>query len=414
MNDEVPFLIVGGGAAGLYAAWTAARVGIRPVMVLDRMPQPGMKLAATGGGRGNISHAATESDFAEAFGKQGRFTLPAFRALTPDMFRRQLADIGVATVQDSTGRIYPKSESADTFRNRLVAAIRATGGVDFLTHAAVCGIQWADDGFVVRTDGNGFRARCVLLAAGGKSAAHLGSDGSGWMLAEQLGHLIVPPVPALTGVAVRERWVAAHSGLGLKNVRVFLDVKGRKPEVTGDVLFTHHGLSGPAILDVSREVSRRLQAEEVVRCCVEVMPERAAWEALRKTAGGQTVFSWLAKQEAIPRALAETLLALAPVPRDRTFSRLSADEARRLDGVLHALPFTVEKAPPFSGSMVTAGGVALKQVNPQTLESRVAPGLFLAGEVLDLDGPTGGWNLHWAFASGHFAARQAAAKLKAE
>lgn len=398
-------LIIGAGPAGLLAALAAARR--KPphgVLVVDRLSAPGAKLAVSGGGRGNLSHRATEEEFAAAFGRRGRFTVPAFRALPPESFCATLSEIGVPTTVDPAGRIYPRSQSAAQARDALFAAC-SRAGVQFLFNCDVQELSppehpdapWKVDSFL---------AQAVLLAAGGQSAPRLGSNGSGFALARALGYDVVPPVPALTSLRTAEIWPATHSGLSLPDVSLSIAEK-RGPSVRGEMLFTHRGISGPAVLDLSGRIARRLREEQTVPLHLDLAHEAPDFRALRQEAGTWPIQTWLARQ--LPRALAGTLLELAGIPPDQTFSRLSADQEKRLATNLTALPLTIRGTGGFDDSMATAGGVALKQVHPDTLEGRLTPRLYFAGEILDLDGPTGGWNLHWAFCSGQLAGTTATA-----
>lgn len=401
---ESALLIIGAGPAGLLAAWTAAQ--FRPpggVRVLDRLPVAGAKLAVTGGGRGNLSHVSSEEAFAAAFGKQGRFTIPAFRSLPPEDLCAFFQRLGAPTTVDEAGRIYPQAQSAAAVRDALFAACKKAGVEFALGQAVKTLVPPAAPGRPWRVDDR--QARAVLLAAGGQSAAHLGSDGSGFALARGLGHDVVHPVPALAPLPTVERWPAQHSGLSLPDVTLSLPGKPGA-SVCGEILFTHRGLSGPAVLNLSGRVARRLQSDPEARLELRLLPKPPDFRRLRQSAGTRSIAAWLAQR--VPRSLADTLLDLAGIPAGLTFSRLSAAQETALCRQLTALTLTVRATGGFAESMVTAGGVALKQVRPDTLESRLHPGLYFAGEILDLDGPTGGWNLQWAFCSGHLAGTCAA------
>lgn len=400
---ETNLIIIGAGPAGLLAALTAARQ--RPpggILVLDRLPGPGAKLAVTGGGRGNLSHTATEDEFAAAFGRHGRFTLPAFRSLPPDALRRLFGDMGVPTLVDDAGRIYPRSQSAPVVRDALFQACRRAGvrfefihAVQNLTAPASPDTPWQVDALT---------ARAVVLAAGGQSAARLGSDGSGFGLARALGYAVTPPVPALASVQTEEIWPGTLSGVSLPDAVIGI-AGSREPPVRGELLFTHRGLSGPAVLNLSGRVARRRHDGESVGLRLRFLFEPPDFSRLRNTAGSVRILSRLA--DALPRSLAAALIEQSGIPPDLTFSRLTTAQERALSRHLTDCPLAVAATGGFDESMVTSGGVALKQVRPDTLEGRQAPRLFFAGEILDLDGPTGGWNLQWAFASGHLAGQSA-------
>jgi predicted Rossmann fold flavoprotein len=402
---DATFLIIGAGPAGLFAAWTASRQPGARVLVLDRLAVPGTKLAATGGGRGNLSHLSTEEEFAAAFGPFGRFTLPAFRALPPHALCERLASIGEPASADSAGRIYPRSQSAARVRDALVRICRRQG-VRFLMNHTVREIRPPET-----TDApwriDDLTAGSVLLAAGGASAPRLGSDGSGFSLAAALGYRLLPPVPALTPLRTTEIWPAAHSGVSLPHVTVSISgIRGPAGSAQGELLFTHHGLSGPAILNLSGRIARLRHDGRDVQIRIRFLDAPLDVIRLRQTAGTRTVLAELATR--LPRALSATFLELSGIPQDLTFSRLSGAQQKALERHLLACPFGIRGTGGFHESMVTAGGISLKQVHPDTLEGRLTPRLHVAGELLDLDAPTGGWNLHWAFCSGHLAALHAA------
>lgn len=396
---DISLLIIGAGPAGLMAAWAAAQRRLPGgVQVLDRMPGPGVKLAVTGGGRGNLSHLSTEQEFADAFGRQGRFTIPAFRSLPPEGLRNLLAGAGIPTMVDAAGRIYPRSQSAARVREALFrACVRA--GVRFaFNHTVQRLVPPANSCAPWRVDS--FSARSVVLAAGGQSAPHLGSDGSGFRLARALGYELTPPVPALTSLCAAEDWPARHSGLSLPDVALSI-AEHRKTGARerGELLFTHRGISGPAVLNISGRIARLLLAGNTVCLHLDLLHEKPDFRWLRQTTGNRTIHAWLARQ--LPRALAGTILELAAIPAKLTFSRLVLEQEHALLCHLTVLPLTIQGTGRFEESMVTAGGVVLKQVYPETLEGRLTSRLHFAGEILDLDGPTGGWNLQWALCSGH-------------
>ena len=396
---ETSLLIIGAGPSGLLAAWVAAQRHLPGgILVLDRMPRPGVKLAVTGGGHGNLSHLATEDEFAATFGRHGRFTIPAFRSLPPEALQEQLAHAGIPTTVDSEGRMYPKSQSAPQVREALFNACEQVG-VRFLFNHQVQRLVPPDNPSAPWQI-DSFSAHSVLLAAGGQSAARLGSDGSGFALAKSLGYSITPPVPALTSLRTAENWPATHSGVSLPDVTLSIaGLRGNEAMEQGEILFTHRGISGPAVLNVSGRVARGLSRENEVRLHLDLTHAKPDFRQLRQDAGIRSVLTWLARQ--LPRSLAETILALAGIPAGLTFSRLTSDQENSLTRHLTALPLTIRGTGGFEESMATSGGVALKQVHSNTLEGRLTPRLYFAGEVLDLDGPTGGWNLQWAFCSGH-------------
>ena len=391
------------------AAWAAAGRRLPDgILVVDRMPAAGIKLAVAGGGRGNLSHLASEEEFATAFGKQGRFTLPAFRSLPPEKLRAVLAEMDSPTVVDESRRIYPRSQSAAQVRDALFRACENAGVRFVFGHGAQKMVPPGKSGDFWKVDS--WAVRSVVLAAGGQSAAHLGSDASGFALAAALGYDLVAPVPALVSLHLADAWPAAHSGVSLSDASLSIaGARGREFSGRGEILFTHRGISGPAVLNLSGRIARLLHDGQPVRLHLALIPDQPDFARLRHIAGTRPIRAWLAEQ--IPRSLAGTLLDLSGIPPDQTFARLSSAQEKNLLTHLTACPLAVSGTGGFKESMVTSGGVSLKQVRPDTLEGRLTPRLYFAGEVLDLDAPTGGWNLHWAFCSGHLAGAAAAANV---
>lgn len=424
MSAPADLLAIGAGPAGLTAALAYKRRNpAARVVVADRMDGPGAKLAVTGGGRGNLSRDIHLDDLVRAFAPSDRFVAPAIRAFPPTALRAFFRGIGVPTVVEPGGGIYPASQSAPAVRDALAAAARRAG-VEFRMGAAVCRLEPPDSIDSIETtdsiDSSSWRAysasspsplaaRRVLLAAGGQSAPALGSDGSGFALARALGHRIVAPVPGLAPILVDDApWISALAGVSLPDAALRLAMPQRLlRESRGPLLFTHRGLSGPAALDISAALSRALAHDDPFSLYLAVLPAprdkiRALLDTLRRTDGARPLRRALAPP--LPQRLADAMLSLAGVPPDTPAARLSAPAADRLASALCALPLTITRTATFAESMVTSGGVSLPEVHPKTLASRLHPTLSFAGEILDVAGPTGGYNLHWAFASALLAA----------
>ena len=404
MSAPADLLVIGAGPAGLTAALAYKR--LRPaarVVLADHLPLPGVKLAVTGGGRGNLSRDLHLDDLIAAFAPAARFVAPAIRAFPPSALRAFFRDLGVPTIVELGGGIYPASQSATAVRDALATAVRRAG-VEFRLGHPVTRLEPLTDSNPTWQTDIGLAARRVLLAAGGQSAPALGSDGSGFALARSIGHTIVPPVPALAPLHLREPWIPRLSGLSVHDATLTLPAADGHPSArsTGDLLFTHKGLSGPAALNLSGTISRRLRNGTPVTILLSLLPSPPDFAALRQTHGARPVTTALAKL--LPRNLVLELLALSSIPPDTPWARLTAAQTHTLATALTSLPLPVTSTGTFSESMATSGGIALSEVNPKTLASRLHPTLSFAGEILDVDAPTGGYNLHWAFASAHLAA----------
>ena len=395
-------LVIGAGPAGLTAALVYKRLHPAARVVLaDRLPIPGAKLAVTGGGRGNLSRNLLPDDLASAFGPAARFVRPAFRAFPVPALRAFFQSIGVPILVEPSGGIYPVSQSAPSVRDALVSAARRIG-VDFRLGMSVTRLSPPDSSGLWHVDPiSSYR---ILIATGGQSAPTLGSDGSGFALARSLGHTIVPPVPALSPLYIHADWITRLSGLSVHDATLTLPAADGLPVArsTGDLLFTHKGLSGPAALNLSGAVARCLLNASPVTIRLSLLPTPPDFQTLRQTHGARPVTAALSKL--LPRNLVLELLTLSSIPLDTPWARLTAAQTRSLATALTSLPLPVTSTGTFAESMATSGGVHLPEVSPKTLASRLHPTLSFAGEILDVDAPTGGYNLHWAFASAHLAA----------
>lgn len=409
-RESFDVAVVGGGPAGMMAAIFAAERGAR-VVLLERLDDLGRKLRATGGGRCNLTNTRDRDAFLEAFGEKRRFVRPAIAAFDGAALRAFLAGRGVPTESSDGVHVFPSSGSAHSVADAL-AALLGERGVEIRTHVSVVRIEVADGrARGVAAAAGAWSARAVVLAAGGKSYPGLGGTDAGYELAAALGHGLVPPVPALAGIALGEAWAGECAGIVLPDVEIGIAEPGGTRR-RGELLFTHRGISGPAALDLSGDVAAALLLRGAVPLAVDLAPgtSREAWvrrcEEWRRTAGRKRVRTMLGA--AMPHALAERVASAAGLARDAACAHITRESRERLAGAIAALPLTAVGTEGFEKAMATRGGVALCDVDARTLSSRVVRGLFFAGEVLDVDGPCGGWNLQWAFASGRLAGIEAA------
>ena len=399
-------LVIGAGPAGLLAAITASAAG-RRVRVCEHMASAGRKLLTTGGGRCNLTNTAGIDAILAAFGRQGRFAQTALRDFPPQAIRAFFAAAGVPTVGQDDGCVFPESQRA---RDVLDALVReATGhGTEIDCPCAIRRIVVRDHAVAGVETAEGFLAAPrVVLAAGGRSYPALGSDGSGLQLAADLGHSLVAPVPALVPLITAEAWPKQLAGIVLEQARVRIDRKGQPREGrVGPVLFTHRGVSGPPVLDLSGAIAALLAGGAPVRLLVAPCPGRdaPAWRALfegwRTTFGKRAIRNLLSGE--LPRGVAQALCEQAGLV-ETTPAQARREQLETLARLCAEMPLTIRQTEGWEHAMVTRGGVALGEVDPHTLQSRRVPGLFFAGEILDLDGPCGGYNLTWAFASGRLA-----------
>ncbi|RPI63587.1 MAG: aminoacetone oxidase family FAD-binding enzyme, partial [Planctomycetaceae bacterium] len=372
----------------------------------------------------NLTNTLAADSLMRAFGRQGRFIQPALASLDSAGLRAFFAELGIATACPDGEHVYPASNRARDVRDalwseckKLGVAIRMGWQVTELVTAAG---EAAHDAAATRIAGvqtnHGFVAcRCVILASGGKSYPTLGATGAGYELAKHVGHSIVSPIPALVGLVTKEGWPGRLAGASVASARVWIDMpKASKIGVTGDVLFTHNGISGPVVLDISGDVAEMLEANQIVQLRLELVAGRneKSWLAdldrWAQSDGTKLIRSMLVKY--VPAGLVDVLLKKAGVAAESRCAHLDRAARNAIASLLAGAPLAVTRTEGFDKAIVTRGGVSLKEVNPRTLESRCVSGLFFAGEVLDLDGPCGGYNLQWAFSSGQLAGESAGKK----
>lgn len=400
--------VIGGGPAGMFAAIAASGPG-RRVTLYEKLAQPGRKLLATGGGKCNIGNILAGEDLAAAFGRQGRFMLPALEHFSGETMRRWFQKRDLPITLDDDFHYFPATRKAGDVLGCLQQEMTRCG-VTVLTGCAVT--SWAiRDGHlagVLASDGRTYPADAAILATGGRGYTALGGGTSGYKLAELAGHSIVTPVPGLTGLQTCETWPGECAGLSLENVEIRIRLPRETVRGRGELLFTRQGISAFSVLDIAGRVAELLQKHDTVPLAIDLMPGRSRedwckWLAdCRKQEGCKELSRLLAAF--FPKRLA-LLLAGAD---DGPAARLTASGMERLIADLCSLPLTIHATDGWEKAMVTHGGVKLKEISPDTLESKCLPGLFFAGEVVDLDGPCGGYNLSWAMASGMLAGFSAA------
>jgi predicted Rossmann fold flavoprotein len=407
-------IVVGAGAAGLLAAARAAQRG-RQTLLLEKNRQPGIKILMSGGTRCNLTHACDSRGIVREFGPAGRFLHSALAALSPaDLVELFEAEGVITKVEPDTGKVFPVSDRAADVLAALLGRLERSGATLALEEPLI-ELTRAGDVFMLRTPRRSLTAERVLITTGGQSYPASGTSGDGYRWLAAFGHTIVTPRPALTPVTTDASWVRELQGVTIGDVQVRVvdsEITGGwrgslLAERRGSFLFTHFGLSGPVVLDVSRVISGHARPRGLALIC-DFLPnvseaelnERVKQEAA--TAGKKQLGGLLAAM--LPRRLNEALLRTAGlVPEARAAELSRADRAHWVAAIKRqAVPVSGTRG--FKKAEVTAGGVALDEVDSRTMQSRLVPGLYLAGEVLDLDGPIGGYNFQAAFSTGWLAA----------
>jgi predicted Rossmann fold flavoprotein len=426
MADELnshDILIIGAGAAGMMAAIACGEAciargqSVPRIAVLEKNPQPGIKVLVCGGGRCNLTNAGDIDFLIRQFGRNGRFLTPALRTLDNTALRHWFAGRGVATHEEHDGKIYPDSNKASSVVHCMVQRM-AELGVTVHAPRAATAVTWdlAAKRFGVAVGGGDvFYCRILLIAVGGQSYTRMGTTGDGYSFARSLGHRVITPRPAIVPLLCKEPWIGDLKGLAVPDVAIRIEAPGPLPRLTtgkpepsiNDMLFTHFGLSGPAVLNMSEMVAELLEKFPEITLRVDfvrhVSHEQLA-SMLRQwhgTEGKKLVRSKLS--EIIPQRLADMFCQLSDIDQRQTCANLTTRQIQKLIERLKATAFVIYATRGFKEAMVTAGGVRLDEVIPDTMQSRINPQLFLAGEVLDLTGPSGGYNLQLAFSTGYLA-----------
>jgi len=420
-------IIIGGGPAGLFAAirLAAARelaaAGAPGILLLEKRERPGRKLLLSGSGQCNITHEGEMSDFLGHYGggpkpeSASRFLKPALFGFTNKELLAWFRACGIEFEAEENGKIFPKDRRASSILKILLAEAGRLG-VEIKTEAWVWSVErTGPDGFVARAEvpeagPAEYIAPAVLIATGGASYPRTGSTGDGYALAAALGHEIVPPRASLVSIAIREFPLATLAGLSFKGAGLSLRRGGKRVlSREGDLLITHEGLSGPLILDASRHIEAGDTIE--LRFIATTIEEfRASLDAALKTSPRRLARTVLA-EIGLTKNMAERFCDLAGIGPEETAASLPRAKREALCVFACANPFEVARLGSLDTAMATAGGVSLAEVNPGTMESRLAPGLFFAGEVLDIDGDTGGYNLQAAFSTGALAAAAMAGRI---
>jgi predicted Rossmann fold flavoprotein len=410
--------IIGGGPAGFMAAIAAAEKSTgagepASVLVLDAAV-PLATVLRTGGGRCNLAHATFGlKALAAQYPRGGKFLLSIFSRFgaqeTIDWFQSR----GLSLRQEEDGRLFPSSNRAEDVRDLLTAEARALG-VRVRARSPVAGVRRAEGGFVLLTARGEERADRLVIATGGEgknghsATMPEGPAPSGHSFARNLGHTVTPLAPSLTALLTAERWTAGLAGLSLRGVRLIASYQGRAvADEQGDLLFTHGGISGPAAFRISSRCAflpySQGQPLCLQLCALPDLRSEEIEERIQDAAAArprQQVLSLL--QGLVPRSLAEVILSKAAAAGTLCGSQLSRALRKQIVSLLHRLPLAITGRER-GGEMVTAGGVALSEVDPRTMESRLVPGLYFCGEALDIDGFTGGYNLQAAWSTGRIA-----------
>ncbi len=410
-------LIIGAGPAGLMAAIQSAGCGVSAA-VLESGPAAGRKLLLTGGGRCNLTNNCSINDFIKAFGDKQRFVRHCLYEFTPQDLQNYFAERGLPAKIMDDGCVFPETDNSRDVLDILLEEINELDA-HLVLKSSVQAIEKSADGFVIASKKQQFFAKKVIIACGGLSYPQTGSTGDGYRFAQQLGHTIIGPKPVLVPLITEEKWPASLAGTSISNVKITATIENKKISAGGSFLFTQDGIGGPAVLDLSRLIIDNLvKNRKPITVWIDTVPDMNN-TSLEK--------HYLNLCENNPKKSLKNIIALIFSERFasvfcQSFSFDGNATARQLEkktrikilALLKYLPLTITSARPIEQATITRGGICTKQINPKTFESLVCPGLYFAGEVIDVDGPCGGFNLQFAFSSGCLAGKRAAEMVAAK
>ena len=409
-------IVIGAGPAGMMTAIRAAERG-RQVLLVERNESPGRKLLISGKGRCNLTNSGDLKSFLAEFSGSRDFLRNSFAQFFNADLMAFFEDAGLKLKTERGGRVFPQSDSSADVLNTLKSKLN-NKNIKILSNERVTEVLTADKHITgIRTfSGQEFLAPHIAITTGGLSYPQTGSSGDGYKLAESLGHRIIALKPALSAVRIKEHFIKDWQGIALKNVRLTL-LSDNKPiaEHFGEMLFSHFGISGPIVLDLSAAIYDALELLSASRLAGQadktkvmlainfkpaldnkILDARLLREFKANSAKGiKNIFKNL-----MPQGLITRFLEYCRVDGNKDANQITAPERQRLIDGLFGLRLTVDSVLPISEAIVTRGGVATKNINPKTMESRIVPGLFFAGEVIDIDAKTGGYNMQAAFSTG--------------
>ena len=404
-TDIYDLIVVGAGAAGMVAAICSARDG-KNVLLLEKLPQVGAKLKATGGGRCNLTNTLSQDDFMTKFGRDGRFMQDALRAFSSSDLQEFMLSLGVTTHAPDGFRVFPSTHSSSTIISAFVNELQKLD-VTCLTSQKVQDILTLDAKVVgVKTSIEEFSSTHVLLATGGLGYPTLGAEGDGYKISSELGHTTTALHPAMMPLRTKETWVSECRADTIANATLKVDMKKHKKlRIRDDLIFTKTGIRGPAVLDFARDITPLIDKYSEVPILVNMTKGMNEDEIINHLKNTQLPSILERVNTLLPLALSQELCKLAGIDFETKYTDLQGKNKAKLISLLAWTPLTITGHDGFKMAMITRGGISLKEIDPKTMQSKLVKGLYFCGELMNLDGPCGGYNLQWSFSSGYLASK---------
>ena len=396
--------IIGGGPAGMMAAGKAAELG-KEVILIEQNKKLGVKLLMTGKGRCNITHYEKDiKKLIEQYSQEGKFLYPAFNKLGVEKTMIFFHGRGLRTKVERGKRVFPKTDNALDVLRVLLKFLK-DGHVVIKLRTKVEQLKKDKKAWAIKTDGPDINAKNIILCTGGKSHPRTGADGSGYKLAKRLGHTIIEPRPALCPLILKEEWIKDLEGASLKNVEISIFQNNKKKKsFFGEAIFTDDGMSGPIILDMSKYIGE-LMKQGPVRLKIHFKPA-LEYNILDKRI--QRDFQQFHNNDfknsldkLLPQKMIPTMIELSNINPDKKANSITKEERNKLVHLLKELEVNVKGLAGFEEAIITSGGIALNEIDPKTMRSKVVPNLYFAGEIINIDGPTGGYNLQACWSTGN-------------
>ena len=408
-SDNYDLIVVGSGAAGIIAAIVAAREG-KKVLLLEKLSKIASKLKATGGGRCNLTNTLSNEEFMARFGRDGRFMQDALAAFDNKALVTFMDEIGVATHAPDGFRVFPTSHSAATIIEALKKEMQRVGITTICNQRVERILLIGEHISGVKTQDNMINADNVIIATGGLGYPVLGAEGDGYNLASELGHKVTDLSPAMMPLRTKEEWVKNCRADTIAKVELRVDLKKHKKlRAKGDLIFTNHGIRGPVVLDFAREITPLLKKYGEVPLLLNLTKGKNEEEIQKhfkkELANNPSLNAVELVSTLLPLALSKEICNLAKIDTTIKYKKVDGKKRSKLISLLAWTPLTVSGHDGFKMAMITRGGISLKEIDPKTMQSRLIKGLYFCGEVMNLDGPCGGYNLQWSFASGYLAGK---------